>query len=128
MRAATTVTWLATGVLAVFAFSNDARADFRRFPARAEIRGDRREVFNDRRELRRDLSELSRDRADLRHDYRTGAGAATIASKRAEIRHDLSEIAGDRRELWGDHRGLRRDSIRFGWNRPYSWWNSWYRR
>ena|ERR1043165_9931131 len=134
MRTATTVTWLATGVLAVFALSTEARADFHRFPnraPRAEVRGDRREIFSDRGELRRDVFELSRDRADLRRDYRTGAGRATIASKRAEIRHDLNEIAGDRRELRGDHHELRRDQ----WGRPYydryayrGWWNSWFRR
>jgi hypothetical protein len=140
MRGATTTAWLATGVLAVFAFAADAKADFHGFrnnsAARSEIRGDRREIFNDRGELRKDLGELSRDRADLRRDYRTGAGAGDIAAKRAEIRQDLNEIRGDRRELSGDYRGLRRDFNQSGWRSPsyadrydYGRWRSpWYRR
>jgi uncharacterized coiled-coil DUF342 family protein len=140
MRPVTAMTWLATGVLAVFAFSTDAKADVHPFRhnnvARSEIRGDRREVFNDRRELRKDLGELARDRADLRRDLRNGASRADIAAKRNEIRQDLGEIRGDRREIHGDYQELRRDRNGYGWQRPYSynrngngsWWNPWFRR
>jgi hypothetical protein len=120
------MTWLATGVLAVFAFSTDAKADYHPFR-----NGSRAEIRSDRGELRRDVGEFHRDRADLRRAYRNDAGPGAIASKRAEIRHDLNEIRGDRRELRGDYRAFRRDR----WGRPYydryanrGWWNPWFRR